>query len=94
MLGVAALDPLREGLSGAADLLDDLVGVPLPVLARVWVALPVARLEGDGVGSGLVPERVGVTGTHSPHVTPGNPGAPGVERFTRTHREHTTQHRS
>ena len=39
MLGVAARVPEREGVAG---LVADLVCVPLPVLARVWVALPVA----------------------------------------------------
>ena len=39
LLGVAARVPEREGVAG---LLTDLVCVPLPVLARVWVALPVA----------------------------------------------------
>ena len=38
MLGVAARVPEREGLT-TASLLAVLVCVPLPVLARVWVAL-------------------------------------------------------
>ena len=42
MLGVAARVPEREGLGSATGLLADRVCVPLPVLARVWVALPVA----------------------------------------------------
>ena len=67
--------PLRDGVPA---LLADLVCVPLPVLARVWVSLPVAWLEGDREGGGFVPVGDGVTGTHAPHVTPGNPGVPGV----------------
>ena len=41
LLGVAAGVPLREGLGGATDLLDERVGEALTVLAWVWVALPV-----------------------------------------------------
>ena len=39
LLGVAARVPEREGVAG---LLCDLVCVPLPVLARVWLGVPVA----------------------------------------------------
>ena len=39
LLGVAARVPERERVPG---LLADLVRVPLPVLARVWVGVPVA----------------------------------------------------
>ena len=39
LLGVAARVPEREGVAG---LLADLVCAPLPVLARVCVALPVS----------------------------------------------------
>ena len=42
MLGVAARVPEREGVAGATGLLADLVRVPLPVLARVWVGETVA----------------------------------------------------
>ena len=31
------------------------------------------------MGGGLVGVGDGVTGTHAPHVSPGNPGAPGVD---------------
>ena len=51
----------------------------LPVLARVWVALPVAWLEDDREAGGFDAVGDGVTGTHAPHVSPGNPGAPGVD---------------
>ena len=79
LLGVAARVPVREGVAAATGLLADLVCVTLPVLARVCVALPVAWLEDDRVGGGLEAVGDGVTGTHAPHVSPGNPGAPGVD---------------
>ena len=78
LLGVAARVPLREGVTGATGLLGDRVCVALPVLARVWVGVPVAWLEDDREGGGLVAVGVGVMGTHVPHVSPGNPGAPGM----------------
>ena len=31
------------------------------------------------MGGGLVRVGDGVTGTHAPHVSPGNPGAPGMD---------------
>ena len=79
LLGVAARVPLREGVGGGTGLLGDRVGAVLPVLARVWVGVPVAWLDADREGGGLVPVGDGVTGTHAPHVSPGNPGAPGVD---------------
>ena len=41
--------------------------------------MPVLWLEAEREGGGLVGVGVGVTGTHTPHVSPGNPGAPGVD---------------
>ena len=61
----------------------DLEGVPMlvrdcvadRVVARVCVDEAVDALVRDTDAARV---RVGETGTHAPHVSPGNPGAPGV----------------
>ena len=72
LLGVWGGDTDLEGDTGR---LGERVAVPCGVAAREAVALCVGGLEADsdldGVGEG-------VTGTHAPHVSPGNPGAPGL----------------
>ena len=78
LLGVAARVPLRDGLAGAAGLLGARVCVALPVLARVRAGVPVPCPDAEREGGGLVGVADGVTGTHEPHASPGNPGAPGM----------------
>ena len=52
------------------------VAFAVPVAA--FVRLPDRVGTGDPVPA-LLPVGLGVTGTHAPHVSPGNPGAPGVD---------------
>lgn len=74
-------DPAVDRLADAARVPDgvrvataDCVALRVPCLDRV------AALEWVGVDvAARVPVDVGDTGTHAPHVSPGNPGAPGVE---------------
>ena len=53
------------------------MGVAVAAFDRDCVAVPVLDLVRPPVPV-RVPLGVGVTGTHAPHVSPGNPGAPGV----------------
>ena len=56
-----------------------MLGVAARVPLRERVGVPVAGREAEREGDGLVGVADGVTGTHAPHVSPGNPGAPGVD---------------